>query len=89
MGATGQRGVHGALHGAAGRPFVDELDLGFGGVDVDVDRRGIEADVDGRQWMASHEEERVVGLLQSECERPVLHPATVDEDDDTLAVGAR
>ncbi|MCE3250287.1 MAG: hypothetical protein K0R41_4112, partial [Geminicoccaceae bacterium] len=36
VGAAGKRGVHGALHGAAGRPFVDELDLGFGGVDVDV-----------------------------------------------------
>ena len=89
VGAAGERGVDGALHGPAGRPFVDELHLGFGGVNVDVDRRRIEADVDGRQRMPSHEEQRVVRLLQGEAERPVLHPATVDEDDDALAVGAR
>ena len=41
-----QRGVDRALHGPAGRPLVDELHLGFGGVDVDVDRRWIELDVD-------------------------------------------
>ena len=89
VGAAGERGVHRALHGPAGRPFVDELHLGFGGVNVDVDRRWIEADVDGGQRMPSHEEERVVRLLQGEGERPVLHPAAVDEDDDALAMGTR
>ena len=48
-GAASQRGVHGPLHGAAGRAFVDEFHLGLGGMDVDVDRRRIEPHVDRRQ----------------------------------------
>src|SRR5688572_16359036 len=89
VGTTGERGVHCALHRATGCPFVDELHLGFGGVDVYVDRRWIEANVDGSQRMPAYEEKRVVRLFQSEGERPVLHPAAVDEDDDALAMGAR
>ena len=38
MGAAGQCGVNGPLHGATGGALVDELHLGFGRMDVDVDR---------------------------------------------------
>src|SRR5215207_1437680 len=89
VGAAGERGVHCALHRPAGRPFVDELHLGFSGVDIDVNCRWIKSNVDGGQRMPAHEEKRMVRLLQSEGERPVLYPAAVDEDDDSLAMGAR
>ena len=89
MRAPGQRGMHGALHGPAGGALVDELHLGLGGMNIDIDRRRIEADVDSGQRVAPDQQQRVIRLLQGEAERPVLHPAAIDEDDDPLAVGAR
>ncbi len=80
------RGARRPADRAPDRPLVEEADLALGRVDVDIDRLRRQGDVHHRDRVPPDHQQAVVGLLQREAERAVLHPAPVDEEGDPLPV---
>ena len=75
--------------GSANGPLIGELHFGLRRMDVDVDRGRVNVDPHHPQWMPPDHQQGVIGLLERIVERPMLDQASIYEEEQVLAMGAR
>src|SRR4029077_2287938 len=86
--AGAERRAHRALQRRENSSFLAKSHLSFGGVHVDVNQRGIDADIDGGDRMASPFEAPLVAVLQRVRKGTGGDRPPVDCQDDTVACAA-
>src|SRR6202035_5741681 len=87
-GSGAQGGPAGTLDGAEDGALVAEADLPFGGMHIDVEGLRRDLDADHPIAVAPTRDEPAVGLVDRSEHRPVVHAASVDDEDQTAARGA-